>query len=307
MRLFAFIFFAFLVMNPARATIELYTVDDGDHPRPVADMYYILKEFKDKYSEKNILFYVHGRKRLVSDEIKRIKGMEERYGMKIVMLHWDSYQTLITRPVENASIASDSLYESFEEIKRFRNDYPEHFKDHSLNLLCHSMGNLVLKYTVEKYYMNTEIKEKIFNHYISVGADVPLTKHKVWLSKFNLAQQNFIMMNNRDIVLLLSYALDMRFHNPFTYRLGLGFDNIVGLKEHVMKNLEPNTKYIDLSKVLVADHGYFMSDNKIMRYIFNSLLNGYDFTDEKSAILKMKLSQHKKHTNVYSVGLTLFK
>lgn len=303
MRFLTVFLFIFLICSPAWATIELYTVADGNRPRPVTDMYSILEEFRDNYSDKNILFYVHGRKRLVQKEIERIRNIESFYGLKVVMLHWDSYQTLVTRPVENAKIASDSLHESFEAIRRFRDDNPDYFTNHALNLLCHSMGNLVLKYTVEKYYLNANTEDKIFTNFVSSGADVPLKDHGEWLSQFKLAEQNFIMLNSQDLVLLMSYSLDVRIHNPFTYRLGLGFDNIVGLKDHIMKKLVPTTKYIDLSRMLATDHGYFLSKNKIMKYIFDTLLNGQDFTLEKSSFpKKMNLSQHKSKKNIYYVS-----
>lgn len=303
MRFLTAFLFTFLICSPGWATIELYTVADGNRPRPVTDMYSILEEFRDNYNDKNILFYVHGRKRLVQDEIERIRNIESFYGLKVVMLHWDSYQTLITRPVENAKIASDSLYESFETIRRFKDDNPDYFTNHVLNLLCHSMGNLVLKYTVEKYYRNANREDKIFTNFVSTGADVPLKDHNEWLTQFKLAEQNFIMMNCQDLVLLMSYSIDLRIHNPFTYRLGLGFDNIVGLKDHIMKKLVPSAKYIDLSRVLAVDHGYFLSKQKIMKYIFGSLLNGQDFTlDKDSFPKKMNLSQHKSKKNVYYVS-----
>jgi esterase/lipase superfamily enzyme len=283
------------------AKIELYTLDDQT-PHPVSEMYTLLNNTIEKYPEKNILFYVHGRKRNVIDEINKIPKIESAYNVKVIMLHWDSYDTLVSRPTANAEKTADSLHDAFEAIRLFRLDNPEFFEKQKINLLCHSMGNLVLKYTVEKYYKEDTNQDKLFTNYIGVGADVPMNTHASWLENFHLAGQNYIMMNNRDIVLLLSYLLDIKERQPLTYKLGLGFDNYPTRKQDIKNKIASNVLYIDLSDVLVSDHGYYISKDKIMKNIFNKLLNGEYFYDSKKGNEHFKVKQDKKGRNIFYVS-----
>ncbi len=154
----------------SKADIALYTADNNE-PHDVSEMYQILENFHHNYREKNILFYVHGRKRNVEFEFERIDKVEKFYNVKVVMLHWDSYKTLLTRPTENAKKASSFLLKAFEEIKRFEENYKDELQDKSINLLCHSMGNLILKNTIELMEESHIEQPKLFDNYISIGAD----------------------------------------------------------------------------------------------------------------------------------------
>ena len=285
-----------LISTISKADIALYTADNNE-PHDVSEMYQILENFHHNYREKNILFYVHGRKRNVEFEFERIDKVEKFYNVKVVMLHWDSYKTLLTRPTENAKKASYFLLKAFEEIKRFEEDYKEDLAEKSINLLCHSMGNLILKNTIELMEENHIEQPKLFDNYISIGADVPLNDHSKWLSNMHLSKQPYIMMNNRDIVLLFSYLLDLKDRRPLTYKLGLGFDNFPSKKQDVKSTVVPFVKYIDLSDVLVSDHGYFVSKDKVMQNIFNKLINGKDFVspNKKEDIFRVKTDKEKEN------------
>lgn len=303
-KLITFILFILFSTN-LWAEIALYTTDNKE-PHPMSDMYSILNKFSEDYPDRNILFYVHGRKKTMIEEWNKMPVLEDRYHIKVVMLHWDSYDTLITRPIENAMNTADELYEAFENVNRFRNDHQEFLQNRNINLLCHSMGNLVLKTTVERFLAGHENfnNKPLFTNYVSVGADVPLKEHREWLQEFHLASQNYIMMNNRDIVLLLSYLLDLKEHNPLSYKLGLGFDNYPAIKDQVKKKLDPTTKYVDLSDVLVSEHGYYMGKNAIMKTIFNRLLNGENFvtnsfTENSQEDFRVKTDKTEK--NVYYI------
>ncbi len=305
MKYFSLLLLQFLITTQIWGSVELYTIE-SNNPRPISDLYSILEYYNSKYADQNILFYVHGRKRELIDELVKIPKLEKNYGVKVIMFHWDSYDTLITRPVKNAEIASESLMESFEIIKKFREDHP--LLNKKINLLCHSMGNLILKFLVEKNYMNKEYSEreiedlKLFDTFVSVGADVPMNSHMDWLSSFHLAGANYIMMNNRDTVLLLSYILDLTHKRPMTYRLGLGFDNFPSRKQDVKKRTVKHFNYIDLSEILVGDHGYYLGKNPIMRVIFNKLFNGADLVNHSlKSETDYYLKQDKVEKNIYYV------
>lgn len=295
------ILFILLILSTiANADIALYTLD-SDQPRDVEDMYQILEGFHRDSPEKNILFYVHGRKKHLEDELAKLPKIESKYNVKVVMLHWDSYKTLITRPTDNAKKASFVLLKAFNEIKRFEEDYKDELENKSINLLCHSMGNLILKHAVESMLEDKYQQTKLFDNFVSIGADVPMNDHYKWLQKFDLARQSYIMMNNRDIVLLLSYLLDLKDRRPMTYKLGLGFDNFPSKKQDIKSMVVPHVKYVDLSDVLISDHGYYVSKDKIMLNIFNKLLNGKDFVSPNKKDDNFRVKTDKEKDNIFYI------
>lgn len=274
------------------AEIGLYT-SESNTIRPVTDMGEILEKFTRESPDRNIVFYVHGRNHHVEREWNKLSLMENTYNIRVVMLHWDAWSSLLSRAVANAELTAEPLSLAFKEIRNFKESHRDFFSDHKISLLCHSMGNLVLKNFTEKYLNQSpyNLEEPLFENYLGVSADVPLKDHREWLSKFNLAKNKNIIMNNRDIVLLLSYTLDLKDKNPFQYRLGLGFDNYPGKRDKIKEKLVPDVTYIDLSGVLESQHGYFLPKTNVTKTIFNQLSNGEPFRvdDEEKNMLKIKI------------------
>lgn len=261
----------------------------------------ILEKFTQENPEKNIVFYVHGRNHHVEKEWSKLAVMEHTYNVKVVMLHWDAWSSMLSRAVANAEIAAAPLSESFKEIRAFKESHRDFFMDHKISLLCHSMGNLVLKNFTEKFLLNNQynLEVPLFENYMGVSADVPLKDHREWLSRFNLAKNKNIIMNNRDIVLLLSYSLDLKDKNPFQYRLGLGFDNYPGKKDQVKAKLVPDITYIDLSGVLESQHGYFLPKTPVMKTIFSRLTNGEPFMIDAQEKSLLKINLKNENNIVY--------
>ncbi len=70
---FAFIFVLVVITNlfsGARAAVTLHITDDPQE-FDVLETYNLLEGFTQKYPDKNILFYVHGRKKDIEDEKER--------------------------------------------------------------------------------------------------------------------------------------------------------------------------------------------------------------------------------------------
>lgn len=302
-----FFIFLIFVSQLAFAEIALYTTE-SQNPHELGSMNDILERFTRESPEKNILFYVHGRNYNVEKEWDKIKLMEDAYHVKVVMLHWDAWSSLLSRAVKNAETSAGPLAFLFGRIKDFKESHKEFFINHKISLLCHSMGNLVLKNFTEKFLEseNYNSHEPLFENYIGVGADVPLTNHRLWLSRFNLAKNKMILMNNRDIVLLLSYTLDLKDKNPFQYRLGLGLDNYPGKKDQIKEKLVGDVSYIDLSGALKAEHSYFLPKTPLMQVIFSRLTNGYKFelNSEEKNHLNVKL---KIENNIFYVKENLLR
>ncbi len=274
------------------AEIALYT-SESETPHAISEMGDILEKFTKESPDKNIVFYVHGRNHYMEKEWDKLSVLESSYNVKVVMLHWDAWSSFLSRAVANADLTAEPLAQSFVEIRNFKDTHRDFFAYHSINLLCHSMGNLVLKDFTEKFIDQDQynLETPLFENYISASADVPLVDHRLWLSRFNLAKNKNVVMNNRDIVLLLSYVLDLKDKDPFHYRLGLGFDNYPGKRDDIKTKLVPEATYIDLSGVLGSQHGYYMPKTPVMQNVFSKLLNGGKFkmAAEEEKFLKIKV------------------
>ncbi|NOT81006.1 MAG: alpha/beta hydrolase [Bacteriovoracaceae bacterium] len=294
------------LFTQAGATVTLH-VNDIDKAYNVLDAYHLLEEFTNKYPEKNILFYVHGRKKDIEDEKARMAKLEKYYNVKVLMFHWNSYDKFLNRPTKNAEEASLELFEAFQLIRDFKRNHPEFFAERSINLLCHSMGNLVLKYTIEKYFDEFE-QDEIFTNYVGNAPDVPLKDHRTWLSQFKMAQNNYIMMNNQDFVLTFSYLLDVFNKDLFHYRLGLGFENYLGRRDQEKTKLVPFVNYVDLSKVLKKDHGYFAYSDRAITEVFNQILNGNPIEDAFLDVnSKIRLVKDKGLSNSFKIENKVFR
>lgn len=257
--------------------------------RPVNKISSILDSFNEETPDKNIVLYIHGRGRHVDEEWQALSRLEKDHGVRIVMFHWPSWSSLLTRPVANAKASADELAEVMAELKLYKEEHPEMFERKKISLLIHSMGHVVLREFTEKYYahdLNDVNGKPLFDNYISVAADVGLTDHKAWLSTIDFAVRKYVLMNNRDLMLLLSYLLDLKEKMPFFYKLGLGLDKIPEKKR--AKYVDPQTTYIDLSRSLKSDHRYFESTGPLMLNLFAPLLKGEAFTPTNLSGAKVK-------------------
>ena len=283
------------------AEIALYTTENKT-PHAVSEMTDILEKFLRENPEKNIVFYVHGRSHTMEKEWNKLPVLESKYNIKVVMLHWESWTSMLSRPVKHSEEAAPALAEAFQEIQKFRDSHQDTFETKKITLLCHSMGNLVLKNFVEQQLplaLNSNLNDHpIFDNYVSAGADVPLIDHHKWLSQIKFAKKKYIMMNNRDIVLLFSYFLDLKVLDPNHYKLGLGFDNFQGKEDQIKEKLSIDTTYVDLSHTVKADHGYFVGRKPLTLNIFDHLLNGEVFVIDPQALEKAKLT---RENNIFYV------
>jgi hypothetical protein len=259
--------------------IGIYTKDEFVLRRP-AQTAEIIDQFNKEAPEKNIIIYVHGRGRAIDEKWETLKGLEDTYNAKMIMFHWQSWTSMTVRPTDKAAASADELAEVFKQIKEYKEANPEIFQHKKISLLTHSMGNVVLRDFVEKHYkhdLNDSTGRPLFNSWVSVGADEGLTDHKSWVGAIDFAEKKYITMNDGDLVLRLSYMLDIKSFKPQYYKLGLGFRDLHLTKKTIAKYTSPDTTYIDLSKSLGKDHRYFESETVLMFKVFNPILNGNDF------------------------------
>ena len=228
----------------------------------------LLNQMKLESPDKNILFYVHGRSQTLEKEWNNINTMERTYNVRVLMLHWESWNYAIGRPVANAKEASKQLNLGLEQISIFKKSEREFFKDHKIFVMFHSMGNIVLKNYIEKY--NNIQDTSLFDTTILTGADVPFTGHKKWLSEVKLSSDLYVVMNKKDSVLLASMAhdyIDLSIVSKNDDRLGLG----KGLDNMLFFNTETaaNARYFDITKLSGGDHRHYLSSNREVEDLFH--------------------------------------
>lgn len=228
----------------------------------------LLNQMKLDDPEKNILFYVHGRSHTLEKEWNNINRVEQIYNVKVLMLHWDSWNNALGRPVENTYEASHELDLGLHQIANYKKNDALYFQDHKLLLMFHSMGNIVLKNYLEN---KNDIQDStLFDSIILTGADTPFTGHKKWLSTLNMSRDVYVVTNNKDSVLLASVAhdytvIDIASKNDDRLGLGKGLDNLLFLN----LKLASNALYFDLSGLAGSEHRHYLSDNANIEDLFH--------------------------------------
>lgn len=218
--------------------------------------------------DKNILFYVHGRSQTLEKEWNNINTIEMTYNVRVLMLHWESWNYALGRPVANAYEASHQLGLGLKQILLFKNNKHDYFKDHKIFAMFHSMGNIVLQNYVKKD--NSVLDSTLFDSIILTGADAPFTGHRRWVSKLNLSPDVFVVMNKKDLVLLASAThdylnFDLASKNDDRLGLGKGFDNLLFLNSKTASN----ARYFDITKLSGGDHRHYLSGNHEVEDLFH--------------------------------------
>lgn len=273
-----------------------FHVSGGLTKYQIEDVPELLENMLEENPDKDIFFYVHGRSRTLEKELRRSKQIEENYNVKVLMLHWESWSSTITRPTDNAKNAGKELSMAISYLKNFKDKHAQIFEDKKLYVLFHSMGNLILKSYVENYSTH-HLNENFFDALIMNAPDTPYKNHRDWLEKVHLSKNSYVIMNKNDFVLNASKLLDINFRHMFDDRLGLG----IKFYFHHEKILSPNVLYFDLTKTSGGEHAHFVSQRPEVKKIFNYILSSkseYSFTEIKNNPAE-DLDPYKIIKNVY--------
>lgn len=138
----------------------------------------------------------------------------------------------------------------------------------SINLLCHSMGNYLLKYTTMSSDM--PLSMPIFDNICLVAADVNNKEHKNWVEKIQVKNNLYVVINKSDAALAAS-------------RVKPGKGQLARLG-HYRKSLNAqNATYIDVSNAenITGAHSYFTGiDNDKLEAVFRKMFKGEDAESE---------------------------
>nr|BDT27482.1 alpha/beta hydrolase [Bacteriovorax sp. HI3] len=271
---FSFLFIAFFLIafntfaGDATGATGFYISNDMTTYQ-ASDVSKLLNQLTVESPDKNILFYVHGRSHTLEKEWNNINKVEQIYNVRVLMLHWDSWNNALGRPVDNTYEGSRQLDLGLHEVYRFKKNDAEFFKDHKMFLMFHSMGNIVLKNYLEK--SKNDIQDpSFFDSIILTGADTPFTGHKKWLSTLNMSHDVYVVTNNKDAVLLASVGhdyteIDLASKNDDRLGLGRGFDNLLFLNTRIAAN----ALYFDVSGLAGSEHRHYLSSNQDIEDLFH--------------------------------------
>ncbi|HEC17821.1 MAG TPA: alpha/beta hydrolase [Gammaproteobacteria bacterium] len=253
-------------------------------------------------SQKNILFFVHGYNNDVRDVIKAAEAIENLYDVIVVPFTWpanggnpitgaasylsdkaDARQSTsaLNRMVGKLAFYHRLLTKGWVDKLRMT-AYEKHPNNPAaarelftrlqardckikISLLCHSMGNYVLKHTLMTGDSLT--KNLVFDNVCLVAADTNNKDHKRWVDRLDVRNRCYIVINENDSALSAS-------------RIKPGDEQLARLGHYTRKLNSECAYYIDVTsaKGVDTEHTYFKGNtvkvNAELRAIFAGMFRG---------------------------------
>jgi esterase/lipase superfamily enzyme len=230
---------------------------------------------------KQVLFFVHGYNNDIRDVIKTAVELEKLYNVIVVPFSWPangggkvsgaasylndkddarSSATALHRAVEKIQFYHGMLTQNIDQLcmveATFK--YPDNHEKAqalytklmtkkcktTLNLLCHSMGNYVLKYASRPG--NSSLKGLVFDNIALVAADANNPGHESWVQCLPTRNRLYIVINEND------GALSWSRRKP-------GAEQKARLGHHLRNLVAENAYYIDTTRNrgVGSEHSYF--------------------------------------------------
>ena len=223
--------------------------------------------------EKNCVLYVHGFNTSFSKSLEEAWDIHKTYDVGVVLFSWPSnpggFVVNEYRRARRAAEASSPAFDNtLEKMALYlQRDFREHSKSGgdrdcriSLNLMCFSQGNYLLKRFIESDHFGHETR--LFTNVVLMQADVDSCGHERWTAASGAFRRLYVTINENDRVLSKSEHL-----NP--ERLGKTIDNLVAKR----------VRYVDFTDAegVGKKHGFFKSSNKPEKNtlgFFKAALNG---------------------------------
>lgn len=253
-------------------------------------------------SGKSILFFVHGYNNDVKDVVKAAEAIESLYDVIVVPFTWpanggniitgtasylsDKADARMSTSAMNRMIGKLNFYHDLLTKARLAKLRQSTFDKHpnnviaakelftklqakdcktKINLLCHSMGNYVLKHTLMTGDSLT--KNLVFDNVCLVAADTNNKNHKNWVGKLDVRNRCYIVINENDSALSAS-------------RIKPGDEQLARLGHYTRKLNADNAYYIDVTnaKGVDTEHTYFkggaVKGNAELKAIFAGMFGG---------------------------------
>lgn len=267
---------------------------------------------------KNVLLYVHGYNNDIEDVYATARELEKLYGVIVVTFTWPangggalSGTLSYLADKRDARASQDALNRCIDLVGKYHNmltlsarkeleqrankKFPsnptkqrEHLSellkrdcDLSVSMLCHSMGNYVLKHAMASEL--AESRKLIFDNVILAAADANNENHRDWVEALQVRKSVFITINEND------YALSWSRRKP-------GEQQKARLGHYLRKLNSPNALYVDFTreKAVNNSHSYFdrktIGSNKGVQRFFLKAFSGNNV---------MPYLQFEAHNNTY--------
>jgi len=251
--------------------------------------------------KKSILFFVHGYNNDVEDVLTTAEQLENTHDVIVVPFTWPANGGgAVTGTIAYKSDKADArasegaLNRAVGKIHFFHNllvsgrkealqvkAEKKHKNNHhaaqalfsklmsmectsTLNLLCHSMGNYVLKKTLLN--SGSSMSQLVFDNVCLVAADANNLNHANWVGNLDVRKRVYIVINENDFALKAS-------------RIKPGDEQKARLGHFLMRLNSDNAYYVNVTDANLVDnmHTYFVGDamnNVRLKDIFTGMFKG---------------------------------
>lgn len=288
--------------NRRKAIAKLYDLDPAHPLLNMPSLYAAHEIFSEAaHSKRHILVFVHGYNNDMKDVMVTAQKLEALYKVRVVPFSWpangggpvsgtasyksdkrdarvstgafdrflekmQAYHRLFVTAQRNRlmALAQATHRDNHEEAKaEFSRMLADECKV-SINLLCHSMGNYLLKYATKP--SGSAMRGLIFDNINMVAADTNSKNHREWVGSMESRSGVYVVINEEDSALGFS-------------RKKPGDEQLARLG-HYLKGLDsPNATYLNVtSRNVDDDHSYFKDkpvkgDDKL-KAMFAALFEG---------------------------------
>ncbi len=252
--------------------------------------------------KKHLLIYVHGYNNDLADILGTAEKLEKLYNVIVVPFTWPangggaiSGTTAYLSDKQDARVSADALNQLIAKAQAYHElltsagnqklwqqaskkypDNPEQAYAYyaelqdkqckvSINLMCHSMGNYLLKYALKP--ASSAVRGLVFDNISLVAADANNLEHEQWVECLQVRHRVYIVINEKD------HALQWSRRKP-------GQEQLARLG-HYLKNLyASNAFYLDVtdSPWVKNQHTYFVGSavqkNASLKSMFQALFEG---------------------------------
>jgi esterase/lipase superfamily enzyme len=291
-----------IAANKKKVMAKLYKLDPATPLLDTPSLYVAQEIFSQSAKNKrHILFYVHGYNNDMTDVIKTAFKLEALYDVTVVPFSWPangggpvSGAASYKSDKRDARASTGALDRFLEKIQAYHRLFITAKKDKqmavakalhpdnhqqaraeftrllakdckvTLNLLCHSMGNYLLKYTAIP--SNSMMRKLIFDNVCLLAADTNNKNHRLWVEGIEARSGVYIVINEDDSALAWS-------------RKKPGDEQLARLG-HRLKGLDAaNANYLNVTSRKVGDeHSYFkgrpVANNDKLKTMFAALFEG---------------------------------
>lgn len=257
--------------------------------------------------QKHILLFVHGYNNDIEDVLITAEMLEKLYRVIVVPFSWPangggkvSGTTAYLSDKDDARSSATALHRAVQKVHFYHRVLTDGLKDKlwskaqkafpdngeraramftrlidkecrtTLNLMCHSMGNYVLKYASRPG--NSSLRSLVFDNIGLVAADANNPGHEGWVQNLPVRNRLCVVINENDS------ALGWSRRKP-------GDEQLERLGAHLRNLVARNAYYIDVTRNrgVGGEHSYFkgepVEDNRTLRRMFQRLLEGAKVED----------------------------